>query len=256
MRILITNNHLERMGGTETWVLTMARYLAKEHTIGVYTRHKGYVSDLLAPYIDDDPKGYDLALINHNSCINVGAKYKIFTSHGMWNDIEKPAPGCDEYVAVSENVAEYHNLKRIIKNPIDTARFAPNKPINKTPENILAITHCEVPFGVIRPSRLEDDMDKRINAVDLVITRGRGVLEAMSCARNVIVWDERPFLMGGDGYKSNPGITGNVGGEYKYQTINWNEELAKYNHADGARNRKYIKEHHDVTKIAKEYISE
>ena len=84
MKILLTNNHLSQLGGTETWVYTMAQELKRRGYQGwrYIQKIKGYVSELLKDLIDDEPKGYDLALINHNTCLDVDAKFKIFTSHG------------------------------------------------------------------------------------------------------------------------------------------------------------------------------
>ena len=255
-KILITNNHLAQMGGTETWVLTMVKELAKEHQVGVFTHVKGYVSDLLKEYIDDNPKDYDLALINHYTCKDVDAKYKIFTTHGTVPQLEKPPKGMDYYVAVSENTSKYHNVPHIIKNPIDTELFAPTSQINKQPTTILTITDKRMPIKSIRAKRLSNDMPKKINQADIVVSMGRGALEAMSCARNVIVWDDRPYWGArGDGYLDDLNkLTGNVAGEYNRKHIDWQKEIAKYRPEHGKRNREYILKHHDVKKIAKEYL--
>ena len=250
------------MGGTETWVLTMARHLSKEHEVGVFTHVKGFVSDLLKDYIDDNPKGYDLALINHNTCVDVDAKYKIFTSHGTVPELEKPPKSykyyqIDYYVAVSENASRHHGIPHIIKNPIDTERFKPTTEVGEHPVVVLGITQGKIPKVNLLPVRRDrDDMPERINKVDLVVSMGRGALEAMSCARPVIVWDNRPYWgERGDGYLDDLNkLTGNVAGEYNRRQIVWAEELAKYKPEHGQRNREYILKHHDVKQIAKEYL--
>lgn len=244
------------MGGTETWVMTMVRELAKEHQVGVFTHTKGYVGSLLAEYIDDEPKDYDLALINHNSCVNVDAKYKIFTTHGTVPELEKPPVGMDYYVAVSENTSKHHDVPHIIKNPIDTERFYPLSPISVSAKSILAIVDKDVGIHGIRPSRHKNNMPELMNQADLVVSMGRGVLEAMSCARAVIVWDNRPYWEPrGDGYLDDLNkLHGNVAGEYNQTTIDWQAELAKYRPEHGRRNREYILKHHDARKIAKEYL--
>lgn len=244
------------MGGTETWVMTMVKELAKEHQVGVFTHVKGYVSNLLAEYIDNNPKDYDVALINHNTCKDVDAKYKIFTTHGTVPELEKPPKGMDYYVAVSENTSKYHSVSHIIKNPIDTELFQPTNPIKATPNKILAITDKKMPIKTIRASRLTNNMPERINKADIVVSMGRGVLEAMSCARAVIVWDNRIYWGArGDGYLDDLSkLRGNVAGEYNRRQIDWQEELAKYQPEHGHRNRQYILKHHDVRNIAKEYL--
>lgn len=256
MRILFTNNHLSRFGGSETWTLTMAREaIRRGFDVGVYTKHKGVVSNLLKDYLDDDPQDYDLAIINHNTCTNVKAKKKIFTCHGLFEPLEVPPPGMDIYVAVSENIQKKFDIPHLIKNGIDTELFKPIKEINDTPENILAITEVPVPFQVIRPTRLEETMPYLMNKADLVITIGRGVLEAMSCGRNVIVYDNRPYLgYRADGYLKLP-IYGNVGGPYLLTELDLKEELKKYNKEDGAKNREYILKHHDIKKTFDQYLN-
>jgi glycosyltransferase involved in cell wall biosynthesis len=255
-KILITNNHLANMGGTETWVMTMVKELAKEHQVGVFTQVKGYVSDLLKEYIDDKPRDYDLALINHNTCQDVQAKFKIFTTHGTVPELEKPPTGMDYYVAVSENTSKHHNVPHIIKNPIDTEKFRPIKPIGFHAQSVLTIADKDIGIKGIRPSRHKDNMPELINQSDLVVSMGRGVLEAMSCGRPVIVWDDRPYWGArGDGYLDDlDKLTGNVAGEYNLKKIDWQAELAKYRPEHGQRNRKYILDNHDVRKIAKEYL--
>lgn len=261
-RILITNNHLAHMGGTETWVLTMARHLSKEHEVGVFTHVKGFVSDLLKDHIDDNPRGYDLALINHNTCNKVDAKFKIFTSHGTVPELEKPPQGLEYYdidyfVAVSENVSRHHYIPKIIKNPIDTELFKPTSPIGEHPTRVLGITQGKIPNINMLPVRRDrDDMVERINKADLVVSMGRGALEAMSCGRPVITWDNRPYWgQRGDGYLDDLSkLTGNVAGEYTRTEIDWFTEINKYKPEHGQRNREYILKHHDVNKIAKEYL--
>lgn len=243
------------MGGTETWVLTMAQHLSKEHEVGVHTKNKGFVSDLLKDFIDDEPKGYDLALINHNTCVGVDAKFKIFTSHGIGPELERPVPGCDAYVAVNEHISNKYSLDKIIKNPIDTERFKPTSEIRETPDRILNIGDAVIPNST-KPSRTMNNMPELINQHDLVVSMGRGVLEAMSCGRNVIVWDDRPYWAPrGDGYMDDPTrIKGFVAGPYAKTHINWHEELAKYKKEQGERNRQYILENHSVSKIVDEYL--
>lgn len=257
MRILLTNNHLADLGGTETWVMTMAEeYERLGYEVGVHTKHKGAVSSMLHRFIDDNPTGYDLALINHNTCISVDAKYKIFTSHGTEPQLEKPEKGCDEYVAVSENVAKKYDLKHIIKNPINTDKFRPYRPINKTPQKALVLGGPPPSIPTIYPSRVEDSMADLINNVDVVVSLGRGALEAMSCGRNVITWGHRSnWGSRGDGYLDDLSkLKGNVAGEYLSPNINLDEELSKYDKSHGERNRRYILDNHDVKNIAQEYI--
>lgn len=256
MRILITNNTLGDLAGTETWVITMCRELSKKHEVGVYSQHKGYVASLLREYIDDSPRGYDLALINHSNNAHVDAKFKIFTSHGVVPALETPPKGMDYYVAVNENVAARHDIKHIIKNPIDTELFRPMSPIRNRPDRVLSLTTQPIPIAHRTGSRREYSTPDIMNDVDVVVSLGRGALEAMSCGRCVITWDVKSGWGGvGDGYLDDlTRLTGYVAGPYLKRSLDWGEELAKYDPEHGERNREYILKHHDVRNIAKEYI--
>jgi hypothetical protein len=163
----------------------------------------------------------------------------------------------DKYVAVSENVAKAHGIETIIKNPIDTELYKPTKQINKTPDEILAITEKPIRYATLYPTRAAETMPKLMNQADMVVTIGRGVLEAMSSARNVIIYDERPQL----GYTANgylddySVLTGNVGGSYTLKNMNLAVEIGKYNQEHGERNREYILKHHDVRAIVEQYLN-
>jgi hypothetical protein len=259
MRILLTNNHLAQFGGSETWVLTMARELVRQgHEVGIFTHHKGVITELLKDTctIDDAPEDYDLALINHNTCTHVKAKKRIYTCHSPFERIEAPPRGMDVYVAVSENVQNTYGLDYRINNPVDTTLFTPTSPIRDNPERILTVTAVPLPIPHFTASRTEETMPMLMNSADLVVTIGRGVLEAMSTARNVIVYDHRPHMgFTADGYLDFTNLRGNVGGRYHLKSIDWDTELAKYRPEDGDRNRAYILEHHDVRKIVEQYLS-
>ena len=259
MRILLTNNHLARLGGSETWIYTMAMELKDQgHDVGVFTHDRGVVSNMLGDLMDYEPSGYDLALINHNTCINVDARFKIYTSHGTVPELEKPVAGADVYVAVNENTADYHKIDKIIKNPIDTDLFRPTSEIRGVPQSILSITDefVSLPYHIITPSRTEYNMSHLINQADIVISMGRGALEAMSCARNVVTWDKRPYWESrGDGYIDNfDMLKGNTAGQYARNDIVLTDEIAKYDKSQGKKNREYILENHDVKKIVNQYL--
>ena len=261
MRVLLTNNHLERFGGTEVWVLTMARELHRRgHDVGIYTHHKGVITELLKGTctVDDNPEDYDLALINHNTCTNVGAKKKVYTCHSPFLTIEQPPAGMDVVVGVSENIERKYATDVLIKNPVDTELYKPIQPIKDKAETFLGITDVPIPYPHIMPTRNGERMPELMNLADMVVTIGRGVLEAMSCARNVIVWDKRPAMgFTADGYLQLENLVGNVGGRYHLQPedFDWETEVAKYQPEHGERNREYILKHHDVRKIVDQYLN-
>lgn len=268
MNILLTNHSLDFRGGSETWVLTMLSHLSKHHDVDVFT----HFDNTLASASCDINKHYDLALINHNSCLISLSPWdidvRIYTSHGIIPDLEKPVLGADAYVAVSEEIQKHMKLSGfnadIIRNPIDTNYFS-YSPINKTLCNVLYLSNRWVDRSLLRSacpnlnlhvmlSRNTDPLSA-ITSSDLVITAGRGCYESLSCGKNVIVFNRGLS----DGIVTWENILSlrrnNCSGRnlsLSYSAEDLASELNKY---DPARNlRPYILSNNDVSFIANQYL--
>lgn len=139
----------------------------------------------------------------------------IFLCHGRVPIQEHPPSvdlGISRFLAVSERVRDklvergvaVGNIA-IFRNSTDPAKFAPAAPIRKSPKGILVLDNyihggareiVEEACGRkgLRLSWLGAggkstwNVEQEINKADLVITLGKGVLEAMSCGRAVIVY--------------------------------------------------------------------
>lgn len=269
-KILITNNHLVRYGGTETWVITMAKELEMMgHNVGVYSKIKGGLYDTLK-WKDDNPKDYDLALINHNVNMGVDAKFKIFTSHGVIPELERPVAGADAYVAVSEEIAlrysDYNML--VIRNPINIYGTHAFNPPNKELHNILFMSNNPLlvlpivkeatkGYGLTVLSGGREMSEPYIRNADLVITLGRGAYESLACGKNVLVYDYN----GGDGLLNPLNIKeirkNNCSGRRhskQYTAPELRQEIERYNPYNAIEMRKYIVDNHDVRKIAAQYL--
>ena len=162
MKILLANNELQWLAGSQTWTKTMYRELVKSHDVDIFTFGENkliYKSIFSKPKTFNPKINYDLAIINHRECLQELNKYdnikkKIFTSHGVIPDSEQPCAGADFYIAVSEEVEKNINnhgfqCSGIIRNPIDTSTFYEKKAINKKLKNILYIAsygkrHCPI----------------------------------------------------------------------------------------------------------------
>lgn len=220
MRILITNNHLNRLGGSETFTFTMAKELVERgYQVEVFTFNQGILSNLIrefCPVVDaPDRKGYDLMLINHNTCLRAVQGipgFKIFTSHGIYPALEQPEHGADAYVAISEEIQQHLRNKgqatTVIHNGIDCRKFKPVKGIHEKLETVLcmcqdptameyvqeACKQLDVKCDFVRyPAHLSFKVEEKMNEADLVVSLGRGAYEAMACARSVIVFDMRMY---------------------------------------------------------------
>lgn len=276
MNILITNNHLSRTGGTETWTFTMSEVLKRMgHNVEVFTLQRGSFADNFnVPVVEQPKESYDLMLVNHNSCLNALKNVKgrkIFTCHGIVPSLEQPQKGADKYVAISEKTAEH--IKdwdpTIIRNGVDIERFKPTKPLRKDP-HILVISDWSIPYKRIKEINPNTswigkhsprfDVENAINDHDIVVSIGRGRYEAMACGRVCLAYDERSYV--------GPASQGIVTPENIDTVIKqdyWNDafeptdehlrtELAKYDPEIGVWGRAYIEEFMNAEKTATQYL--
>jgi len=275
MKILLTNNTLENLAGSETWVMTIDKALEElGHQVGTCVASG---KDLLIGKIIENP---DLAIINHNSCLNALSGLnckKIFTSHGIIPDLEQPVKGADIYVSVSEEVQD--NLKSkgfesvIIRNPIDCDKFKSTRPINDTIKKVLfssnyqgyaknvVIQTCKelgIELEIIGGQNRVSNIVDKINEADLVIGLGRTAYEAMACERNVIIFDYN----GADGIATPESLLefrkNNCSGR-RYRKMftveDLKNEFSKYSQENGKRLREYILKNNNAIKIVKQYLA-
>ena len=291
MKILLTNNHLKRFGGSETFTYTMAKELTERgHDVSVFTLSKGDVSDMIAEFckVVDCPESlYDLILINHNSCLNrlTGVSgFKIFTSHGIYPELEQPVEGADKYVSISEEVHNHLQNKgfdsTVIHNGIDCRRFSPRVQINDSVKKILSLCQGEEARKLLGeackelgidieyvgyPQNATFNVPEKINESDLVVGLGRSAYEALACGRAVIVYDTRVYndkIKTADGIVSEGNIAelikNNLSGR-RYQ-LDWKvediiNEIKKYNPQMSLFNRRYALENLNVEKQVDKYLA-
>lgn len=281
-KILLTNFTLGSLGGTQTWVATMAKELANRGAdVYLFAGDNDY-KIIGTAYTKFDPElEYDIALVNHNTCLSalegVKIKKKIFTSHGILPELEQPIEGADFYVGVSEEVQE--NLKKqgynatVIRNPIDLDVFVPNRAFTHFPQPLRKVMYMSNYQGevvkVIEEAckKLGVELQiygknnpvpslKAIHEADLVIGLGRTALEAMSCNKNVIVFDYN----GADGFVTHETILefrkNNCSGRrygIKLDADGLVELMKKYDYK--LQLRKYVAENNSVQKIVNEYLT-
>jgi glycosyltransferase involved in cell wall biosynthesis len=203
----------------------------------------------------------------------------ILNVHGVLPALENPPfinIGLSYYVVVSEEIQKkliYKGIQtdkiKIIRNFIDTKRFSTKTAINNKLKKVLIISnrlHKNTKTIITRAcKKLSLDYffiggigncvwntEHHINNVDLVITLGRGALEAMSCGRNVIVYDYN----GGDGMITpesyNEIRQKNFSGRrysLMYNEQDLMQELCKYTSSFGNTNRKIIENNHSVETV-------
>ena len=214
-KLLITNHALMDFRGSETYCYTLAKELSKNHQVFVYTPKQGTVSKRMSEFatIIDEPKGeFDLILYNHNNTISDEfiAKCKIYTTHGIFHKLEKPANNMDIYVAVSNEVAKYYKEYKpnVIYNGIDLQKFSEINNSNKK-KHVLYSSSSKSNLSFLlrlasyslglrykrigRKRNRRDDVIKDIEWADIVVGLGRTAMEALACGKKVIVADKRPY---------------------------------------------------------------
>lgn len=290
MRILITNNHLNRLGGSETFTYTMAKELVERgHQVEVFTFNEGVLSNLIrefCPVISaPDRKGYDLMLINHNTCLRAVQGipgFKIFTSHGIYPQLEQIEHGADAYVSISEEIHQHlinkGQASTIIHNGVDCRKFRPINGINEKLKNVLcmcqdataaeyveeACKQLNIGIDFVRyPTHLSFKTEEKINKADLVVSLGRGAYEAMACARSVIVFDMRMYspLRTADGIVNQENAKDILRNNFSGRRfkLEWGvediiRELKKYDPDIATFNRNFALENFNIEKQVDKYL--
>lgn len=258
MRILLDARVLrDPYNGVSTWVKTISKALTSlGHEI---------VSDrpdvIIGAHTDVIPrlKKYDVPIIN--------------VIHGVLPPQERPVPGCAAYIAVSEEVAKHCRPyeTRIIRQPIDQEIFTPVgcgascKTIAILGRRRIFpwLKELQAEYNVITlPKGLILDIANLIRPADLVVATGRGVYEAMSMGKNVIVSGNNSGMskfevMDGylDYYKYR---TYNMSGRYNNIRVRtykqFRLEIDKYTQECGDRDTLIIQKHHNPQIIAQEIL--
>lgn len=221
MRILLTNNHLNTFGGTETWTYTMYKAFKKlGHEVVVFTlKTGGGISDKLDNIVTDlknlKDTSFDLCVVNHNRCLSLVTRYVnaskvVFTCHGIYPTLERPVEGADKYVGISLETSNYitklgFKSSGYIHNPIDLDEYCPTKELSNTPDTLLSFCQNSKTIENLRRLQFKINETKKgwlvrklitpqmINEVDITCSLGRGVYESLACGRPVIVYDERSY---------------------------------------------------------------
>jgi len=290
-RVLLANQFLENLSGTETFTYTFGKELeCRGYKVDIFTFEPGRLSE---PFFTITPKSenklrkeYDYIFINHNTCLDYLKDtngVKVFTSHGIYPKLEQPKEGADFYVGISKEVKDYLLSKgfdaKIIHNGIDCDRFKPTKPIHKKLKSVLSICKdldkdfndanerieiaCDKLGIEFKKARDVWDLEKRMNEVDLVVSLGRGAYEAMACGRAVIVFDKRHYMKEskGDGIVTEGNINEILKNNFSGRRYNLDlsiddivEEFKKYDKSMGEFNRQYALEHFNIKKQVDKYF--
>ena len=286
MKILIGQNHLDTIGGSETYVYTVIEELKRRkiktflmcgsNRFGIMSKKIYQNFDIIPNYIGSE---IDLGFINHTTTIKKVIDNKIDLSkvyqvcHGTIPSLEQPyGHPIENYISISEEVRDHLFSKKInsnvIRNGINVDKFKPTK-VNKKLKNILSLSQsdrfnsflskiCDKNgWNFLHHNKFTNpifDIEKKIDEADLVISLGRGAYESMSCGKNVLVADWRPYqypLMDGLVNKSNIDemIKTNCSGRRFKKEVNEQsivEEINKYSVENSDFNRQYALENLNI----------
>jgi len=278
---ILTSSYTLDLTGVPTFTLTMYKELIKRgHEVIVYSPLGGRLeTEMKVIKHPDRIPAPDVIISQHTPCaISLRQAFPkipmIFYSHGLLPEIEQPPKiPVDFYLAINEEVEK--NLKAkgipakkisIVRDFIDTKRFISIKPIHKKLVQVLFISNykkwknfyrvskaCKKlgvnltcfgsPYG--RNYKIED----AINEADLIISWGRGILEAMSCERAALSFDR----FEGDGYITPTTYLEARRDNFSGRVFNYNfnddslaAEMLKYNPDCGKVNRNLILKYHEV----------
>ncbi len=195
----------------------------------------------------------------------------VYMSHGILPDLEQPPSvelNISRFIVVSEEIKEHlinrHKIKsekiEIIRNFVDADRFKQEKSVGVKPKKLLVLSNHYVDkvknvietackelgidvFHIGLPENPVDNVEDYINEADIVVTLGRGALEAMACGRNVIIYD----MHGGDGFVDEKNFfeirKNNFSGRRfakKYSVEDLKKEILKYDKSTAQKLRKIV----------------
>ena len=288
MNILIGQNHLDTLGGTETNIYTLIAELTKRgHYISLIsgTDKFGLTSEKIYSDFNIIPnklkKEYDVGFINHTSTIkrlldsNIKCKTLYQICHGATPELEQPyGHPIEKYIVISEEVRDHLKSKSfesvVVRNGIDTERFKPEE-YSSDLRKVLSLSHSQRfnlflkkicdrnNWGFAYHNKYTNpvfDIENIIKQADLVVTLGRGAYESMACGKNVLVADWRPYQMPlMDGMITEDTIDNfiynNCSGRCEKKTITEDsitEEIKKYSVENSKHNRAYALKNLNIQK--------
>lgn len=256
MKIVITSSgYLLGWGGTQRFAQVLSSELSKKHEVVVITKalSSKITNQFDCEVTNNIPKDIDLLIVDSAEFLTIPAKKKYFIIHGI---ITKPCHGADKYFAISEELQEkfIEYNPRVLRNPVYSEFFKMKSTRMKVPR----IGIYSKPGEKIEGYDFiwaDYDLAEQLSSYDLIITKGRGAIEAMSLGIPVISYGWRDYEsepMGAgyitpDNFKQARATNFTGRG---FDKIDLNDEIAKYNSLDGEILRKLVVDH-DIKKVAK-----
>lgn len=287
MKVLLGLNRLFEMpGGTETFfkaLVTEFHNCGHDVTSITALQPHGTIFEQIKDTFKPLESEYDLIFFQHPTTyekISHIKGLKVNMVHGIYHELEKPVPGMNYYVSASKEIQEWmfkeYNIdSRLIHAGVDMNEYRIINSLNLTLKNILAIPHSNnaenfyrkifsgTEYNLTIRNKFKNhshDMAELINQNDLVISLGRGAIEAMSCGRNVYVYDQRRYQPGySDGIINmlniGQSMNHNFSGRFSKNQLSESgflEELNNYDYTQSIALRDYMLQNYDIKNTVKE----
>jgi hypothetical protein len=232
VRFVLGNRFLDRAGGTEVHLLTLAEQLRRlghepvlhSPVLGPFTEHVRSRGFTVAERIDALPDTCDVVFVQDQVVVHdLAARYPdtplVFRVCGDVFDFQFP-PQVDGLVDLVVALSDrYERLARAcavaapvarLRVPIDTDRLVPFGPLRGRPVKAVLLGNYGERDAVVRaawePAGVEVarvggdvqsfDVARSVSDADVVVAKGRAALDAMACGKAVYVLD----FLGGDGW--------------------------------------------------------
>jgi hypothetical protein len=282
-------------GGSQTYLLTVADHLQRlGHEVTLYSQLDGDPVDPASARghrvtdVDGLPEQCDGVIVQDAaSACDLAERFpaapRVFVMHSDLFSIDTP-PQVPETVAavvvMSERVERHaralaHGPEVVrLRQPIDTRRFAPAGPLREHPERALllgqylngprrellraACADVGLDCMVVDAERPSADPTVDMAAADIVVGKGRVILEAMACGRAAYVFD----LGGTDGWvtaERYPAMEADAfGGQSRPRAAVHREGLGRdlrgYRVEMGLTNRELVLAHHTANRHAQDLV--
>ena len=285
--ILIATGNLAGPGGSETYVLTIAEHLARlGHIVTLFVRCAGETADLAEamgiPVIQQPsalPGTVDAVFsLDREFALMLSVRYpqavRIFIMHNVEEAyLPPPVAGCTHATVALNDRHERRALAaegagRVVRlrQPIDTQRFSPRKPISAKPLRVALLGNygglpgqhqqrlreawgADIDWVEIGGASSTTDVPNAIANVDVVVGYGRSIMEAMSCERAGYVFEH----VGSSGWVTaatydameRDGFSG-LGVRDPVDVSHLRKDLERYSTDLGWQGRELMRRHHDA----------
>lgn len=293
MHIVLACHSMTTLTGSERWTAELAEYyFAQRHTVTIFALTWNDAGHRLCAAatqhvdrIDDIPKPVDVIIASQcttQSILQViPARWRVHMSHGPEHGLELPIWACDRVIAITPETSLARTCEfgrpDIVYNGVDLSTYQATHPLNKFGKpSVLSLCKDLYAKDTVAEACAQlgwsfdwAHYDKRprlcivdlINKADIVVSLGRGAIEALACGRMVVAADGRNGNLTTDGVINPlnclPIMTNYSGRMYSRPwTADIMANMLRDNYSTDLENwsRRWAEIHHDLWDCAAEYL--